>query len=50
MYKIYDIKSEVFNNLTTEEQKYFFDDIKMQYTEATIKWFFTNLGIYNKFL
>ena len=50
MYKIYDLNSEVFNNLTTEEQNNFFDQIKAEYNEQTIKWYLTNLNLYNKFL
>ena len=50
MYKIYDLNSEVFNNLTTEEQNNIFNKIKAEYNEATIKWYLTNLNIYNKFL
>ena len=50
MYKIYDLNSEVFNNLTTEEQNNFFNQIKAEYNEQTIKWYLTNLNIYNKFL
>jgi len=50
MYKIYDLNSEVFNNLTTEEQNNFFNQIKAEYNEATIKWYLTNLGIYNQWL
>ena len=50
MYKIYDLNSEVFNNLTTEEQNNFFNQIKAEYNEQTIKWYLTNLNLYNKFL
>jgi uncharacterized membrane protein len=50
MYKIYDLNSEVFNNLTTEEQINFFNQIKAEYNDNTIKWYLTNLNIYNKFL
>ena len=50
MYKIYDLNSEVFNNLTTEEQNNFFNQIKEEYNENTIKWYLTNLNLYNKFL
>jgi len=50
MYKIYDLNSEVFNNLTTEEQINFFNQIKAEYNEATIKWYLTILNLYNKFL
>ena len=50
MYKIYDLNSDVFNNLTTEEQNNFFNQIKEEYNEATIKWYLTNLGIYNQWL
>lgn len=50
MYKIYDLNSEVFNNLTTEEQIKFFNQIKAEYNDNTIKWYLTNLNIYNKFL
>lgn len=50
MFKIYDLNSEVFNNLTTEEQNNFFNQIKEVYNEATIKWYLTNLNLYNKFL
>ena len=50
MYKIYDLNSEVFNNLTTEEQNDFFNQIKAEYNEQTIKWYLTNLNLYNKFL
>ena len=50
MYKIYDLNSEVFNNLTTEEKNNFFNQIKAEYNEATIKWYLTNLGIYNQWL
>jgi hypothetical protein len=50
MYKIYDLNSEVFNNLTTEEKNNFFYQIKAEYNEATIKWYLTNLGIYNQWL
>ena len=50
MYKIYDLNSEVFNNLTTEEQNNFFNQIKSEYKEATIEWYLTNLGIYNQWL
>ena len=49
-YKIYELNSEVFNNLTTEEQNNFFNHIKKEYNEATIKWYLTNLGICNKWL
>ena len=50
MYIIYDLNSEVFNNLTTEEKNIFFNQIKAEYNEATIKWYLTNLGIYNQWL
>ena len=50
MYKIYDLNSEVFNNLTIEEQNNFFNQIKTEYNEQTIKWYLTNLNLYNKFL
>ena len=50
MYKIYDLNSEVFNDLTTEEQNNLFHQIKEEYNEQTIKWYLTNLNIYNKFL
>lgn len=50
MYKIYDLNSEVFNNLTTEEQNNFFNQIKAEYNEQTIKWYLTNLNLYNKYL
>ena len=50
MYKIYDLNSEVFNNLTTEEQNNFFNQIKAEYNEQTIKWYLSNLNLYNKFL
>ena len=50
MYKIYDLNSEVFNNLTIEEQNILFHQIKAEYNEQTIKWYLTNLNIYNKFL
>jgi len=50
MYKIYDLNSEVFNNLTTEEQINLFNQIKAEYNDNTIKWYLTNLNIYNKFL
>jgi uncharacterized membrane protein len=50
MYKIYDLNSEVFNNLTTEEQINFFNQIKAEYNDNTIKWYLTNLNLYNKFL
>ena len=50
MYKIYDLNSEVFNNLTTEEQNNFFNQIKAEYNEQTIKWYLTNLNLYNNFL
>ena len=50
MYKIYDLNSEVFNNLTTEEQINLFNQIKAEYNDNTIKWYFTNLNLYNKFL
>ena len=50
MYKIYDLNSEVFNNLTTEEQIKFFNQIKAEYNDNTIKWYLTNLNLYNKFL
>ncbi len=50
MYKIYDLNSEVFNNLTTEEKNNFFNQIKAEYNEQTIKWYLTNLNLYNKFL
>ncbi len=50
MYKIYDLNSEVFNNLTTEEQNNFFNQIKAEYNDNTIKWYLTNLNLYNKFL
>ena len=50
MYKIYDLNSEVFNNLTPEEQNNFFNQIKAEYNEQTIKWYLTNLNLYNKFL
>ena len=50
MYKIYDLNSEVFNNLTTEEQNNLFNKLKAEYNEATIKWYLTNLNLYNNFL
>ena len=50
MYKIYDLNSEVFNNLTTEEQNEFFNQIKAEYNEQTMKWYLSNLNLYNKFL
>lgn len=50
MFKIYDLNSEVFNNLTTEEQNNFFNQIKEEYNEQTIKWYLTNLNLYNKYL
>ena len=50
MYKIYDLNSEVFNNLTTEEQINLFNQIKAEYNEETIKWYLSNLGIYNQWL
>ena len=50
MYKIYDLNSEVFNNLTTEEQNNLFNQIKAEYNDNTIKWYLTNLNLYNKFL
>ena len=50
MCKIYDLNSEVFNNLTIEEQINFFNQIKAEYNDNTIKWYLTNLNIYNKFL
>ena len=50
MYKIYDLNSEVFNNLSTEEQINFFNQIKAEYNDNTIKWYLTNLNLYNKFL
>ena len=50
MYKIYDLNSEVFNNLTTEEQNNFFNQIKAEYNEQTIKLYLTNLNLHNKFL
>ena len=50
MYKIYDLNSEVFNNLTIEEQIKFFNQIKAEYNDNTIKWYLTNLNLYNKFL
>lgn len=50
MFKIYDLNSEVFNNLTTEEQNNFFNQIKAEYNEQTIKWYLTNLNLYNKYL
>jgi uncharacterized membrane protein len=50
MYKIYDLNSEVFNNLTTEEQINLFNQIKAEYNDNTIKWYLTNLNLYNKFL
>ena len=50
MYKIYDLNSEVFNNLTTEEQINLFNQIKAEYDYNTIEWYLTNLNLYNKFL
>ena len=50
MYKIYDLNSEVFNNLTIEEQIKFFNQIKAEYNDNTIKWYLTNLNLYNKIL
>ena len=50
MYKIYDLNSEVFNNLTIEEQNNLFHQIKAEYNDNTIKWYLTNLNLYNKFL
>lgn len=50
MFKIYDLNSEVFNNLSTEEQNNFFNQIKAEYNEQTIKWYLTNLNLYNKYL
>ena len=50
MCKIYDLNSEVFNNLTIEEQNNIFNQIKEDYNEATIKWYLTNLNLYNKYL
>ena len=50
MYKIYDLNSEVFNNLTTEEQINLFDQIRAEYNDNTIKWYLTKLNLYNKFL
>ena len=50
MYKIYDLNSDVFKKLTTEEQNNLFNQIKEEYNEETIKWYLSNLGIYNKFL
>ena len=50
MYKIYDLNYEVFNNLTTGEQIKLFNQIKTEYNEQTIKWYLTNLNIYNNFL
>ena len=50
MYKIYDLDYELFNTFTEEEKQDFFNKIKSQYKENTIKWYLTNLNIYNKFL
>ena len=50
MYKIYDLNSDVLKTLTTEEQNNIFNQIKEEYNEGTIKWYLSNLGIYNKFL
>ena len=50
MYKIYDLDYELFNTFTEEEKQDFFKKIKSQYKEPTIKWYLTNLEIYNNFL
>ena len=50
MYKIYDLNYELFNTFTEEEKQYFFNKIKSEYKEPTIKWYLTNLNVYNKFL
>ena len=50
MYKIYDITSVVFDNFTEEEKQEFFNEIKTNYNELTIKWYLTNLNVYNFFL
>ena len=50
MYKIYDLDYELFNTFTEEEKQDFFNKIKSQYKEDTIKWYLTNLNVYNKFL
>ena len=50
MYKIFDINSELFDTLTEEKKREFFNEIKTQYNESTIKWYLTNLNLYNKFL
>ena len=50
MYKIYDITSVVFDKFTEEEKLEFFNEIKTNYNENTIKWYLTNLNAYKKFL
>ena len=50
MYKIFDINSDLFDTLTEEGKQEFFNEIKTQYNESTIKWYLTNLNLYNKFL
>ena len=50
MYKIYDIDYEFFNSFTEEEKQDCFNKIKSQYKEDTVKWYLTNLNLYNKFL
>ena len=50
MYKIYDLDYELFNTFTEEEKQDFFNEIKTNYNEITIKWYLTNLNAYKKFL
>ena len=50
MYKIYDLDYVLFNTFTEKEKQDFFNKIKSQYKEDTVKWYLTNLNLYNKFL
>ena len=50
MYKIYDLDYELFNTFTEEEKQDFFNKIKSEYKEPTIKMVFKNLNLYKFFL
>ena len=50
MYKIYDLKYELFNAFTEEEKQDFFNEIKAQYNDNKIQWYLTNLNMYNELL
>ena len=50
MYRIFDMNYERFNTFTEEEKQDFFNKIKTQYNDNTIKWYLTHLNLYNTFL